>query len=45
MIIYNSIARKIYSDVNFMASQERQTCHLKKLIEIEAYILDKTKVR
>ena len=42
MIIYNSIARKIYSDVNFMASQERQTCHL---IKIEAYMLDKTKVR
>lgn len=45
MIIYNSVTRKIYPDVNFMASQERQTCHLKKLIEIEAYMLDKTKVR
>ena len=46
MSIYdNSETSKIYPDLNPTAPQEPQTYRLKKLTEIEAYLLNEVKVR
>ena len=46
MSIYdNETTSKIYPDLNPTASQEPQTYRLKKLTEIEAYLLDEIEVR
>ena len=46
MSIYdNETTRKIYPDLNPTAPQEPQTYRLKKLTEIEAYLLDQIEVR
>ena len=44
-IYHNNETRKIYPDLNPMALQEPQTYRLKKLTEIEAYLLDQIEVR
>ena len=46
MRIYdNEITSKVYPDLNPTTPQEPQTCRLKKLAEIEAYLLDEVEVR
>ena len=46
MSIYdNETTSKIYPDLNPTASQEQQTYRLKKLTEIEAYLVDDIEVR
>ena len=46
MSIYdNETTSKIYPDLNPTAPQEPQTYCLKKLTEIEAYLLDEIEVR
>ena len=46
MSIYdNETTSKIYPDLNPTAPQEPQTYRLKKLTEIEAYLLDEIEVR
>ena len=46
MSIYNNeTTSKIYPDLNPTAPQEPQTYRLKKLTEIEAYLLDEIEVR
>ena len=46
MSIYdNETTSKIYKDLNPTAPQKPQTHHLKKLIEIEAYLFDEIEVR
>ena len=46
MRIYdNETTSKVYPDLNPMTPQEPQTCRLKKLAEIEAYLLDEVEVR
>ena len=46
MRIYdNETTSKVYPDLNPTTPQEPQTCHLKKLAEIEAYLLDEVEVR
>ena len=45
MSIYdNETTSKIFADINPTAPQESQTYHLKKLTEIETYLLDETEV-
>ena len=44
-IYHNNETRKIYPDLNPMALQEPQTYRLKKLTEIEVYLLDQIEVR
>ena len=46
MRIYdNETTSKVYPDLNPTTPQEPQTCRLKKLAEIEAYLLDEVEVR
>ena len=45
MSIYDNETSKIYLDLNPTAPQELQTYCLKKLTEIEAYLLDEIEVR
>ena len=46
MSIYgNETKSKIYPDLKPTSPQETQTYHLKKLTEIEAYLLDEIEVR
>ena len=45
MSIYDNETSKIYPDLNPTAPQEPQTYLLKKLTEIEAYLLDEIDVR
>ena len=45
MSINDSEMSKIYADLNLMASQEPQAYRIKKLTEIEAYLLDEIEVR
>ena len=45
MIIYDNEISKIYPNLNPTAPQEPQTYQLKKLTEIEAYLLDEIEVR
>ena len=46
MSIYdNETASKFYPDLRPTAPQESQTYYLKKLTEIEAYLLDEIEVR
>ena len=45
MSIYDNEASKIYPDLNPTAPQEPQAYRLKKLTEIEAYLLDEIEVR
>ena len=46
MRIYdNETTSKVYGDLNPTTPQEPQTCRLKKLAEIEAYLLDEVEVR
>ena len=45
MNIYDNDASKIYPDLNPTASQSPQTYCSKKVIEIEAYLLDEIEVR
>ena len=46
MSIYdNETTSKIYPDLNSTARQEPETYRLKKLTEIEVYLLDETEVR
>ena len=45
MGIYNNETCKIYPDLNPKAQQEPQTYRLKKLTEIETYLLDEIEVR
>lgn len=40
MSIYDSKRSKIYLDLNLVAPQEPQTYYLKKLTEVETYLLD-----
>ena len=42
---YDNETTKIYPDLSPTAPQEPQTYRLKKLTEIEAYLLDATDVR
>ena len=44
MSIYDNETNKIYPDLNTTAPQEPQAYRLKKLTEIEAYLLDETEV-
>ena len=44
MSIYDNETNKIYPDLNPTAPQEPQTYRLKKLTEIEAYLLDEIEV-
>ena len=45
MSIYDNETSKIYPDLNPTAPQEPQTYRLKKLTEIEAYLLNEIEVR
>ena len=45
MSIYDNETSKIYPDLNPTAPQEPQAYRLKKLTEIEAYLLDEIEVR
>ena len=45
MIIYDNEISKIYPNLNPTVPQEPQTYQLKKLTEIEAYLLDEIEVR
>ena len=45
MSIYDNKTSKIYPDLNPTATQEPQTYRLKKLTEIEAFLLDEIEVR
>ena len=45
MSIYDNETSKIYPDSNPKAPQEPQTYRLKKLTEIEAYLLEEIEVR
>ena len=45
MNIYDNGVRKIYPDLNPAVPQDSQLCFLKKLTEIEAYLLDEIEVR
>ena len=45
MNIYDNEISNIYPDLNPTAPQEPQTYRLKKLTEIEAYLLDEIEVR
>ena len=45
MSIYDNETNKIYPDLNPTAPQEQQAYQLKKLTEIEAYLLDEIEVR
>ena len=46
MSIYdNETTSKFYPDLSLTAPQESQTYYLKKLTEIEAYLLDEIEVR
>ena len=44
MSIYDNETIKIYPDLNPMTPQELQAYRLKKLTEIEAYLLDEIEV-
>ena len=44
MNIHGNETSKMYPDLNPTRPQEPQTYHLKKLTEIEAYLLDKIEV-
>ena len=45
MSINDSEISKIYADLNLIASQEPQAYRIKKLTEIEVYLLDEIEVR
>ena len=44
MNIYDNGISKIYPDLNLVVPQDPQLCCLKKLTEIEAYLLDEIEV-